>query len=127
MEGSKEFDALSRRVIGLAIEVHKVLGPGLLESAYEQCLAHELELNEIPFRRQVPVPVVYKGMKLDCAYRLDLVVADTLVLEIKAVEKLLPVHSAQLLTYLKLTRISAGLLLNFNSEVLRDGMKRVVL
>ncbi|WP_096704041.1 GxxExxY protein [Magnetospirillum sp. 15-1] len=127
MEGDKEFDAVSRRVIGLAIEVHRALGPGLLESAYEQCLAHELELNEVPFRRQVPVPVVYKGMKLDCAYRLDLVVADTLVLEIKAVEKLLPVHGAQLLTYLKLTGIRAGLLLNFNSEVLRDGMKRVVL
>ncbi len=127
MEGDKEFDAISRRVIGLAVEVHKALGPGLLESAYEQCLAHELELNEIPFRRQVPVPVVYKGMKLDCAYRLDLVVADALVLEIKAVEKLLPVHGAQLLTYLKLTGIRAGLLLNFNSEVLRDGMKRVVL
>ncbi|ARJ67989.1 GxxExxY protein [Magnetospirillum sp. ME-1] len=127
MEGDKEFDAASRRVIGLAIEVHRALGPGLLESAYEQCLAHELELNEIPFKRQVPVPVVYKGMKLDCAYRLDLVVADALVLEIKAVEKLLPVHGAQLLTYLKLTGIRAGLLLNFNSEVLRDGMKRVVL
>jgi GxxExxY protein len=127
LEGDKEFDAASRRVIGLAIEVHGALGPGLLESAYEQCLAHELELNEIPFRRQVPVPVVYKGMKLDCAYRLDLVVADALVLEIKAVEKLLPVHGAQLLTYLKLTGIRAGLLLNFNSEVLRDGMKRVVL
>lgn len=127
MEGDKEFDAASRRVIGLAIEVHRALGPGLLESAYEQCLAHELELNEIPFKRQVPVPVVYKGMKLDCAYRLDLVVADMLVLEIKAVEKLLPVHGAQLLTYLKLTGIRAGLLLNFNSEVLRDGMKRVVL
>jgi len=127
LEGDKEFDAVSRRVIGLAIEVHRALGPGLLESAYEQCLAHELELNEVPFRRQVPVPVVYKGMKLDCAYRLDLVVADTLVLEIKAVEKLLPVHGAQLLTYLKLTGIRAGLLLNFNSEVLRDGMKRVVL
>ncbi|WP_237051461.1 GxxExxY protein [Magnetospirillum sp. ME-1] len=127
LEGDKEFDAASRRVIGLAIEVHRALGPGLLESAYEQCLAHELELNEIPFKRQVPVPVVYKGMKLDCAYRLDLVVADALVLEIKAVEKLLPVHGAQLLTYLKLTGIRAGLLLNFNSEVLRDGMKRVVL
>ncbi|HLO78855.1 MAG TPA: GxxExxY protein [Magnetospirillum sp.] len=125
MEG--EFEGVSRQVIGMAIEVHKALGPGLLESAYEQCLARELELSGIHFRRQVPVPVVYKGISLDCAYRLDLVVDDRLIVEVKAVERLLPVHSAQLLTYLKLTGIRAGLLLNFHSEVLRDGLRRIVL
>ena len=125
MEG--EFEDVSRQVIGFAIEVHKALGPGLLESAYEQCLARELELNGFRFRRQVPIPVVYKGICLDCAYRLDLVVDDTLIVEIKAVEKLMPIHSSQLLTYLKLTGIRAGLLLNFHSEVLRDGLRRIVL
>ncbi len=125
MEG--EFEDVSRKVIGFAIEVHKALGPGLPESAYEQCLARELELNRIQFRRQVPVPVIYKGLSLDCAYRLDLIVEDTLIIEIKAVEKLLPVHNAQLLTYLKLAGIRTGLLLNFHSEVLRDGLRRIVL
>jgi hypothetical protein len=122
-----EFEDVSRKVIGFAIEVHKALGPGLPESAYEQCLARELELNRIQFRRQVPVPVIYKGLSLDCAYRLDLIVEDTLIIEIKAVEKLLPVHNAQLLTYLKLAGIRTGLLLNFHSEVLRDGLRRIVL
>jgi GxxExxY protein len=125
LEGS--FEDSSRKVIGAAIEVHKALGPGLLESAYEQCLARELELCGVAFRRQVPVPVIYKGMALDCAYRLDFVIENDLIVELKAVDTLLPVHSAQLLTYLRLTGIHAGLLLNFHSDVLRDGLRRIVL
>ncbi len=127
LEGEKKFEEVSGRVIGFAIEVHRTLGPGLLESAYEQCLCHELTQSGIAFQRQVPVPIVYKGLELECAYRLDLVVNRQLIVEIKAVEKLLPIHSAQLLTYLKLTGIHAGLLMNFHTEVLRDGIKRVVL
>ena len=127
LEGDKKFEEVSGRVIGFAIEVHRTLGPGLLESAYEQCLCHELTQSGIAFQRQVPVPIVYKGLELECAYRLDLVVDRQLIVEIKAIEKLLPIHSAQLLTYLKLTGIHAGLLMNFHTEVLRDGIKRVVL
>ena len=127
LEGEKKFEEVSGRVIGFAIEVHRTLGPGLLESAYEQCLCHELTQSGIAFQRQVPVPIVYKGLELECAYRLDLVVNRQLIVEIKAVEKLLPIHSAQLLTYLELTGIHAGLLMNFHTEVLRDGIKRVVL
>ncbi len=126
MEGEKKFEEISRQVIGFAIEVHRTLGPGLLESAYEHCLCHELALNEISFEQQVPVPVVYKGLNLDCAYRLDLVVDRQLIVEVKAVETLLPIHSAQLITYLKLMGIHAGLSMNFHTEVLRDGIKRVV-
>ncbi len=126
MEGEARFEEISRKVIGVAIEVHRALGPGLLESVYESCLAHELTLQGISFQTQVPVPVIYKGLSLDCAYRLDLVVDRQLIVEVKAVEKLLPIHSAQLNTYLKLTGIRAGLLMNFHTEVLRDGIKRVV-
>ena len=127
MEGEQKFEEVSRQVIGFAIEVHRTLGPGLLESAYEHCLCHELTLNGIGFQRQVPVPVEYKGLNVDCAYRLDVVVNNGLILEIKSVEKLLPIHTAQLLTYLKLTGIRAGLLMNFNCDVLREGIERVVL
>ncbi len=126
-EDKEESHELSGRIIGLAIEVHRALGPGLLESAYEACLCHELAEGGIPFSRQVPLPVVYKGIALDCAYRLDLVVEERLIVEIKTVEKLLPIHTAQLLTYLKLTGIGVGLLMNFNAEVLRDGIRRVSL
>jgi len=121
-----EFDELSNRVIKCALEVHTQLGPGLLESTYEQCLAHELMLADIPFELQKPVPVRYKGVLLDCGYRLDIVVAERLVVEIKSVEALLPVHEAQLLTYLKLSGIHVGLLINFNMAHLRDGIKRRV-
>ena len=121
------FDPLSRTVIGLAIEVHRILGPGLLESVYERCLCHELTQNGVAFRRQVPVAVNYKGLILNCGYRLDIVVAEALIIEIKAVDKLLPIHGAQILTYLKLTGIQTGLLMNFHSIVLRDGLKRMVL
>jgi GxxExxY protein len=120
-------DLLTEKIIGFAIEVHRQLGPGLLESAYEECLCLELKHADIAFRRQVQLPVVYKGIKLDCGYRLDLVVADQVILEVKAVERLMPVHEAQLLTYLRLGHIRAGLLLNFNSAVLKDGIRRLAL
>jgi GxxExxY protein len=120
-------DPLTERIIGLAIEVHRALGPGLLESAYEECLCYELANGGIRFQRQVPLPVVYKGIRLDCGYRLDVVVANQVIVEIKAVEKLIPVHEAQLLTYLKLSGLKTGLLLNFHSPVMRDGIRRRVL
>ena len=118
---------LTSNVIGAAIEVHRALGPGLLETAYQSCLSHELGLRDIPFKEQQPLPVRYKGRELDCGYRLDFVVADELVLEIKAVEKLLPIHEAQLLTYLRLGGWHTGLLLNFNVPLLRQGIRRFVL
>ena len=120
-------DALTDRVIGLAIEVHRTLGPGLLESAYEECLCYELGQAGMVFRRQVPLPVVYKEVRLDCGYRMDIVVEDRLVIELKTAERLLPVHDAQVLTYLRLSGRSVGLLLNFNTSVLKDGIKRLVL
>ena len=120
-------DRLTEKVIGCAIEVHKNLGPGLLESSYEQCLAHELSLNKVNFKIQHPIPVEYKGIKLDCGYRLDLLVEEKLVLELKSVEKLLPIHEAQLLTYMKLAKANVGLLINFNSLRVTDGIKRYVL
>ena len=122
-----ERDSLTDSVIGLAIEVHRALGPGLLESAYQECLCYELKANGIAFGRQVALPVVYKSVKLDCGYRMDLVVDDRLVVELKTVEKILPVHEAQLLTYLRLSGIRTGLLLNFNTSVLKDGIKRMAL
>ncbi|KAF0217881.1 MAG: hypothetical protein FD174_3144 [Geobacteraceae bacterium] len=118
---------LTEAVIGCAIEVHKVLGPGLLESAYEECLSHELSLRRIPFERQKSLPIVYKGKELDSVYRIDLLVSNRIIVELKSVEKFLPVHEAQLLTYLKLTGIKTGLLLNFNAPVLKDGIRRLVL
>jgi GxxExxY protein len=120
-------DPLTDRIIGLAIDVHRALGPGLLESAYEECLCYELLQNRIRFQRQVPLPVTYKAVQLDCAYRIDLVIEENLILELKTVERLLPIHEAQLLTYLKLGRFKTGLLLNFHASVLKDGMKRMVL
>jgi len=120
-------NALSREIIGAAIEVHRELGPGLLESAYEQSLAHELALRDIPFELQKTVPVTYKGVKLDCGFRLDLLVAGLVVVEIKAVKELAPIHQAQVLTYLKLSGCKLGLLLNFNVRVMRSGIKRLVL
>lgn len=122
-----EHDPVSNKVLGLAIEVHKHLGPGLLESVYEECLAFELRQQGIDFQRQVALPILYKGMPLDCAYRMDLVVERYLVIEIKAVEQLLPIHQAQLLTYLQLSILKFGLLLNFNVALLRDGIKRMIL
>ena len=118
---------VTERVIGLAIEVHRHLGPGLLESAYEECLGYELAEHGIGHRRQVPLPVIYKGVRLDCAYRMDIVVEKRLIVEIKAVEQITPLHEAQILTYLRLSGIRVGLLLNFNAVTLRSGLRRFVL
>ena len=120
-------NALTYAVIGAAMEVHKHLGPGLLESAYEECLCRELSLRGIPFQRQVELPVEYKGIRLNVGYRTDLVVKDLVVVELKAVEKLEPIHEAQLLTYLRLSGMRIGLFINFNVPVLKDGIKRLVL
>jgi len=114
-------------IIGAAIEVHRALGPGLLESAYEECLCRELSLRQVPFERQRSLSVEYKGLDLDCGYRLDLLVDDRVVVEIKAVERLLPIHDAQLLTYLRLGGWKVGLLINFNVPVLKRGIRRRVL
>jgi GxxExxY protein len=122
-----EFDDLSNRVIGCATEVHRHLGPGLLESAYEQCLAHELSRNNIAFQLQLAQPVQYKDVLLDCGYRIDVLVENQLIIELKSVEKLLGIHEAQLMTYMKLAEIKIGLLMNFNVTKLKDGIKRFVL
>ncbi len=121
-----DLDSLTESIIGAAIEVHRALGPGLLESAYEQCLCHELTLRRLPFERELTLPVAYKGFKLDCGYRLDLLVGGAVVVEIKTVERLIPVHAAQLLTYLRLGGWPVGLLINFHVSVLKAGIKRVV-
>jgi GxxExxY protein len=120
-----ENEQLTEPVIGAAIEVHRVLGPGLLESVYERCLSYELDLRGIGHQRQVPLPVMFKGQAIDCDLRMDIVLPG-LVLELKSVEKLLPIHEAQLLTYLKLSGHKIGLLINFNVPKLRDGLKRMV-
>jgi GxxExxY protein len=117
---------LTQAIIGAAIEVHKALGPGLLESAYEECLCRELTIQQLVFERQRVLPLKYKGSPLDCGYRIDLLVADTVVVEIKAVEALLPIHEAQVLTYLRLGGWKVGLLVNFNVVRLKDGLKRLV-
>ena len=122
-----EFDELSRNVIGCAIEVHRALGPGLLESTYRQCLACELSQAAIPFQMELPLPVRYKDVLLDCGYRIDLLVSGDLTVEIKSVETLLPIHQAQTLTYMRLAKIPLGLLINFNVTKLQNGIKRLVL
>lgn len=127
MKGNIEFEELSKTVIGCAIEVHRGLGPGLLESAYEQCLAHELRLKGVAFELQKVMPVEYKGVQIDCGYRLDLLVDGKLIIELKAVAAVEPIHEAQILTYLKLAKVKTGLLINFNVPQLRDGIKRFVL
>jgi GxxExxY protein len=125
--GGEERDPLTEQVIGAAIEVHRVLGPGLLESVYQKCLCHELRLRGIEHESLVRVPLVYKGVPLDSELVMDVVLPGQLVVELKAVEKVLPVHEAQLLTYMKLSSIHLGLLLNFNVPVLKQGIKRMVL
>ncbi len=117
-------DPRTSRIIAAAIEVHRHLGPGLLESSYEQCLCHELRLRGLQFERQVPLPVIYKGLALDCGYKIDLIVQDEVVLELKSIERIMPIHQAQLLTYLKLARKSIGLLINFNVPILIQGICR---
>lgn len=127
MVSAQENDLLTEKIIGFAIEVHRQLGPGLLESAYEECLCFELRHAGIGFKRQVPLPVIYKSVRLDCGYRLDIVVENQLILELKTVERLMPIHEAQMLTYLKLSDLRTGLLLNFNSAKLKEGLRRMVL
>jgi GxxExxY protein len=124
-EGEK--DPLTREIIGAAIEVHKALGPGLLESVYEACLVSEMEDRGIRFENQVPLPVLFKGRRIEAGFRMDLVVEGRVIVELKAIEKLLPIHEAQLLTYLKLSGFATGLILNFNTAYLRDGIIRRVL
>ena len=125
MSATTENDPLTERIIGLAIEIHRQLGPGLLESAYEECLCYEFSHSGLAFKRQINVPVVYKSVRLDYAYRLDLVVENQVIVEVKSVERLMPIHEAQLITYLRLTRLRVGLLLNFNTPVLKDGIRRL--
>jgi len=122
----RQENEISGKIIGAAIEVHKKLGPGLLESAYEECLCCEMQLRGIEFKRQVPLPVNYKGVVLDCSYRLDLLVEDKVIVELKSIEGLEPIHEAQMLTYLKLRNAWLGLIINFNVIMLKDGIRRLV-
>ena len=122
-----DINYVTETIIGASIEVHKALGPGLLESAYEECLCHELMLNHMQFARQQKLPLVYKGIHLDCGYRIDLFVEQCVVVELKTIDKLSSIHDAQLLTYMKLTESSVGLLINFNVPVLKNGIRRKVL
>ena len=121
-----DINKLSSKIIGAAIEVHKALGPGLLESAYEECLCHELSFGGLSLERQKPLALSYKGITLDCGYRLDLVVENAIILELKSCDKIDPIHKAQLLTYLKLSGLNLGLILNFNVSIMRDGIVRIV-
>ena len=122
-----DLNKLTGEVIGAAIEVHKILGPGLLENVYEKCLCRELELRGVSHESQKDLPVKYKGIELDCGYRMDVVVSNELIVELKACDSLLPIHEAQLLTYLKLTKTKLGLLINFNVPLLKNGIKRFAL
>ena len=123
----REFSDLSGRIIGSAIEVHRMLGPGLLESTYQQCLAHELHMQGLRFKLEHPVPVIYKGIRLDCGYRIDILVEDPIIIELKAIDELKGIHEAQLLTYMKLSDIKQGFLINFNVRCLKNGLKSFVL
>jgi len=118
---------LTRQIIGMAMRVHTRLGPGLLESAYERCLCHEFDSNRLPYRRQVNLPLVYDNVSLDCGYRADIIVNEEVILELKCIDHILPLHEAQLLTYLRLSSCRVGLLLNFNTVSLKDGIRRRVL
>jgi GxxExxY protein len=122
-----EFDALSSKVIGLAIEVHRELGPGLLENTYKQCLAYETTNSGLKTLTEVELPVLYKNVQIACGYRIDLLIEDALIIELKCVDKLIPLHEAQLLTYMKLAKVKTGLLMNFNEKLLKRGIKRFVL
>jgi len=122
-----DIDSLTKNIIGAAMDVHRALGPGLLESAYEECLCHELALRDLAFQRQFSMPVRYKGVSLDCGYRIDILVEDSVVVELKAVEKLSTIHDAQLLSYLKSGGWNVGLIFNFNVPTLKQGIRRKVL
>lgn len=131
LEGSQEvgkpgsFQDGSDEIIGACIEVHRHLGPGLLESAYEECLCRELFLRGFRFERQRPIPLEYKGVRLDCGYRIDIIVEDRMIIELKTVERLLPIHQAQVITYLKLTKLNTALLINFNVPAIKFGLRRL--
>jgi GxxExxY protein len=126
MREKGQLDQITRQIIGAAIEVHKAVGPGLLESAYQACLAYEVLQRGLKAEEQVPLPVLYKDVRLDCGYRMDLLVEDSVIVEIKAVERLCPIHDAQLLSYLRIAHKQVGLLINFYIRVLKDGVKRIV-
>jgi GxxExxY protein len=121
-----ELNEITKKIIGCAIEVHKTLGPGLLESAYEECLAYELQKNGLNIKRQKPTPVIYKEIKLECGYRIDILVENSVVVELKVVDSLIPVHEAQILTYMKFANIPLGLLINFNVTLLKNGIRRYI-
>jgi len=122
-----DINDLTGEVIGAAIEVHRILGPGLLESIYEECLCIEFDKRKIPYQRQKEIPIEYKGTKLDSAHRVDIIMANDLIVELKACDSIQPIHEAQVLTYLKLTGIKVGLLINFNVPLLKEGIKRFIL
>jgi GxxExxY protein len=122
-----DVNILTGKIIGAAIEVHRVLGPGLLESAYHQCLARELEIQQIPFKFEWPLPIEYKGLHLKRGYRMDLLVKECVIVEVKSIASIAPIHEAQLLTYMRLRRVRLGLLLNFNEVVLKNGIRRKIL
>lgn len=122
----ERLNKITETIIFSAINVHRALGPGLLESAYEACLIYDLVQGGLKVEQQKPIPVVYRGVSLECGYRLDLLVEEQVIVELKSVEKLLPIHKAQLMSYLKLSGCSVGLLINFNVEILKEGIQRVV-
>ncbi len=122
-----EFDSVSREIIGSAIEVHRIIGPGMLESAYEECLTYELIQKGLKVDRQKPIPVVYKEIKMDCGYRLDLLIDKRVIVEVKSVDFIIPVHETQILTYMRFASIKIGLFINFTVTVLKNGLKRFVL
>lgn len=124
--GQKRSNELSNLIIASAIEVHKLLGPGLLESTYEECFCYELSRKGIPFERQKALPVIYKDVHLDCGYRIDIMVDNLVIVELKATDSIEPIHEAQILTYLKLSKLWLGLLINFNVRILKDGIKRII-
>ena len=126
IDNSYRHSDITNEIIGCAIEIHKVLGPGLLESAYEECLAYELKCKGLKVERQKPVPVVYKDVKLECGYRLDLLVGGCVIVELKSIDYLLPVHEAQILTYLNFAKVEVGLLINFNETLLKNGIRKFV-
>jgi GxxExxY protein len=126
MVETEQINKITEKIIGAAINVHRVLGPGLLESAYEACLAFEVVECGLKVEQQKPLPVIYKSVRLDCGYRLDLIVEDLVIVEIKSVDQLLPIHEAQLLSYLKLSGCNVGLLINFNVKLLKAGIRRMV-
>jgi GxxExxY protein len=119
-----DINDITEKIIGAAIEVHRRLGPGMLESAYQECLCHELKLINLSFNREIPMPIIYKEIKLDHGYRLDILVENKVVVELKSVDSLLDVHTAQILTYMRLGEYSTGLIINFNVSLLKNGIKR---